>query len=272
MSETITEVKKKEITSTVDRLVTTLTHSNRIGGVLNHQLRAISKDVSAMQEMADLLETEKQNEFISIVKVYNKIIQNVCHFSINQRTVVNKLMVSIELKDLNMFLYNIEQVDSYTCKTILHDITDFSTLLTNFVATLKIAKRKIYKDWKFWVGATVGGISAVAAVLTLGLALWVEIAIAAGLLSAGAILGSFSLWGVNWRSNKKRMRHLNDLKDTLKRADEHLIKVKGAVTKIGDSFDYFIEQMFHNPLLNQVIMNTMEMFDELDDLLGVQVC
>jgi len=266
------EKKKREISSTVDRLVTTLTHSNRVGGALNHQLRALSKDVSAMQEMADSLENEKQNEFLSIVKVYNRIIQDVCHFSINQRTVVNKLMVSIELKDINMFLNNIEQLDVYTYKQVLHDITDFSTLLTNFVATLKIMKRKIYKDWKFWLGAAIGGISAVAAVLTLGFALWVEVAIAAGLISVGALFGSFSLWGVNRRSNKKRMHHLNELKETLKRADDHLIKVKGAVTKIGGQFDYFIEQMFNNPRLISVIMNTMEMFNELDDLLGLQVC
>ena len=264
--------KKREISSAVDRVVTTLTHSNLLGGTLNHQLRAISRDVTAMQEMADLLESEKQTEFLSIVQVYNKIIQDVCHFSINQRCIINKIMVSIELKDIEMFLHNIAQVDPSSCKQILHDITDFSTLLTNFIATLKVLKTKLYKDWKFWLGVTIGGISAVAAVMTLGLAVWVEIAIAAGLVSAGALFGSISLWGINRRSNKKRMNHLNDLKETLKRADSHLIRVKGAVTKIGDKFDYFIEQMFENPQLTEIILKTMEMFNELDDLLSLQVC
>jgi len=269
---TITEVRKREISSTVNSLVTTLSNSNRIGFSLNHQLRTISKDVETMQEMADLLEKEKQQEFISIVQVYNKIIQKICHFSINQRCVINKMMVALELKDLNLFLSNIERIETITSQEILHDITDFSTLLTNFVASLKILKRKFYKDWKFWLGAVVGGISAVVAVLTLGLVLWAEIAIAAGLLSAGAFFGSFSLWAVNRRANKKRMAHLNDLKDTLKRADAHLIQMKGVVTKIGDQFDYFIVQMFNNPQLNQILSQTITLFNNLDELLAIQVC
>jgi len=266
-------MKKKEVKTTVDRIISTLTHSNQLGSVLNHQLRAISRDVTAMQEMADQLELDKQNEFTSIVQVYNKFIQDVCHFSINQRSVINKVMISIELNDKEMFLQNLEVIDVNTCKNVLHDITDFSTLLTNFVASLKITKSKIYKDWKFWLGATIGGISAVAAVLTLGLAFWVEVGIAAGLLTAGALIGSLSIWGVvSRRTNKKRMTHLNDLKETLKRADSHLIQVKGVVTKIGDQLDYFIEQMFHNPQFKEIIVKTMEIFDELDGLLGHQVC
>jgi len=254
-----------------DIFMKSLSTSNILIRDLCDKMVIIGGDLKKMQEASDALEIETQKEFLLIVQDYNKVICLISLFSTHQLPVIRKLKVAVELQSKQKFNDALKDLKPEVIVHIMNDITLFSTCVNNFAFKLKVTHRMIWKDWKFWLAITLGAISAVGAVVTLGMSLWVELAIAAGIMGGCALVGVGALCLLNKKENKNKVTHTNDLKLSLIAANTHLLQMRVQVGLIGEKYDNFIIEMFRNKKIKSLLEETILLFNNLDKLLLTQI-
>eukprot|EP01113_Clastostelium_recurvatum_P046013 TRINITY_DN79_c0_g1_i2.p1 TRINITY_DN79_c0_g1~~TRINITY_DN79_c0_g1_i2.p1 ORF type:complete len:273 (-),score=88.60 TRINITY_DN79_c0_g1_i2:67-885(-) len=253
-------------------LIDAFNTTNNLTRDVSKNLISIGDDIKKMQELNDKLEEEHQKVFIGIIHTYNKILCDISNYSAGQRRHLNQIKLAVRLRNVAKFRQAVKHIDLMFIELISKRINDLCTDISNFGASLKITKRKIYKNWRFWLSVAMGAISAVAAVLTLSLSVWVELGIAVAIVGGLGAVGVGTFWLVNHYHNSKRMEHLEELKETLQKANKHMYDVKDMLNEIGDRrLPDIIEEMFNEPDFATTVDEAIDSFNQLDNLLKKQI-
>jgi len=245
--------------------------TNAITKQVAENLTQVGMDIKEMQKLADKLEEKKQTKFLEIIEEYNTVLRDIATFSSRNRPHILSVKRSIKLKNSEMFAKSIGEIEFDFIPLISSRIADICTKITNFSASLKVDCRNIYKDWKLWLSVAVGGITAIGAILTLGLTVWVELAIGLGIVALFGAGGATGLIAINKYQNKKRIEHLEELKSILGKANDHILDVKDVLKQIGDKLGDFIQEMFNDSDFPKTVDDTIDALNSLDDLLRRQI-
>eukprot|EP01113_Clastostelium_recurvatum_P046014 TRINITY_DN79_c0_g1_i3.p1 TRINITY_DN79_c0_g1~~TRINITY_DN79_c0_g1_i3.p1 ORF type:complete len:301 (-),score=85.80 TRINITY_DN79_c0_g1_i3:62-880(-) len=246
--------------------------TNNLTRDVSKNLISIGDDIKKMQELNDKLEEEHQKVFIVIIQTYNTILRDISNYSAGQRRHLNQIKLAVEIRNVAKFREAVQHIDIMFIEVISKRINDLCTDISNFGASLKITKHKMFENWEFWLSVTMGAISAVAAVLTLSLSVWAELAIAIAMVGSVGAIGVGTFWLVNHYHNCKRVEHLEELKDTLQKANRHMQDVKDMLNEIGDCrLPNIIEEMFNEPDFATTIKEAIASFIQLDHLIKKQI-
>ena len=261
--------KKLEEEIKVTQLLLQMTEINRNLFEIKRQLEETSIDIQRIQSRLWPMEYLQRNEYETMKQEFNNILNDISHHSVNQKSVVNKIKVSIEIQKKELFVQQIQQLNNdENAIIILNKLIEFVEKLMKF---LKEIDEKFIGKVKFWglcFGFSMGAISIVNSIKLKNLLGTGVGGLVYGIVATGGMFSFIILKLLYLRY--RLVPRLQYLKDTLIASKNQINVIKDCMKGINER-SLFVDLLFQNINYRKLIGEEIVVINNFDNLLVNQI-
>lgn len=227
---------------------------------INDNIDEINKILTNLNDQMNHFDTTSKEIAREMIKKYNLLLNKIHHYAIDQKRLIISIIRSLKN---NQPIYDlISKFDTDMISVFKKDIGDLITDINLKSNKLKISKEKVINLKTLLITSILGGVGSALAITTLGLALPIEAAIAAGVITfvgGGVILTQKIIKSL--LLSKQIMRNGEDIENSFVRIKEHMEEIKNQLVECENNTIVFE--------ITEKIEDAMKLLKSYDDLIKI---